>query len=157
MLRAVTGTVLNDAFGVTSAVTTRNYESWLSMKQALDNLSRDKRYEIYICDGASFEEAQSRGLRKYCHDDDIMREGDIRLEWGIDGEKRIILCQYRHGYSVQSPLQKAINWPNQNREKYKLSKFSESCTYIGAIIIRNNWEAYIHLVFDQEKIEKWAD
>jgi len=156
MLRAVTGTVLDDAFGNNSAVTTRNYESWLSMKQALDNLSSDKRYEIYISDGASFKEAQSRGLREYCFDDDIMRRGDISLEWGIDGKKRIILCQYRYGNTLLSPLQKAINWPDQNKEKYGLAKFSEDCTQMGVIRIRNDWEAYVHFVFDQEKIQKWA-
>jgi len=156
MLRAVAGTVLDDAFGNNSAVTTRNYESWLSMKKALDNLSRDKRYEIYICDGASFKEAHTRGLREYCRDDDIIKKGNISLEWGIDGKTRVILCQYRYGKTVQSPLQKGINWPDQNKEKYRLSKFCEDCTHIGAIKIRNDWEEYIHRVFDQEEIKKWA-
>tara|TARA_B100000787_G_C16077134_1_gene242704 strand:+ start:165 stop:647 length:483 start_codon:yes stop_codon:yes gene_type:complete len=156
MLRAVAGTVLNDAFTTNSAVTTKNYESWLSMKNALDNLSRDKRYEIYICDGASFKEAQSRGFRDYCSDDDIIRKGIIWLEWGIDGKTRNIFCQYRYGNTVQSPLRKAIDW--QNNEKYTPAKFSEYCTTgLRAIRIRNDWEAYIHRVFDQEKIEKWVD
>ena len=156
MLRAVAGTVLNDAFTTNSAVTTKNYESWLSMKNALDNLSRDKRYEIYICDGASFKEAQSRGFREYCSDDDIIRKGIIWLEWGIDGKKRNIFCQYRYGNTVPSPLQKAINLPYGNNEKYWGAKFKEDCTTgLHAIRIRNDWEAYIHRVFDREKIKKW--